>query len=176
MTAMLPPSDSPVVPAVSAREFRDLMRHLASAVTIIASGRPGERSGLTATAVCSVSDNPAMLLVCINRTASSHDVIAQTRAFSVNVLTAADRDVATHFSGRNGASGEGKFEVGTWTTLATGSPVLGTALAVFDCEVEELKDVATHTIVIGRVVAGRIGPAGGMLLYAHGTYWCPPDP
>jgi flavin reductase len=173
MTAMPPPPEPPVAPSLSAREFRDLMRHLASAVTIIASGRAGERSGLTATAVCSISDHPPMLLVCINRMAGSHEAIVKSRAFSVNVLGAADRDIATHFSGRTGRECGPSADIELALSQSAGAAVLATALASFDCEVEELKDVATHTIVIGRVVAGRIGPAGGALLYAHGAYWTP---
>ena len=174
MTAHPPATGQTVPPAVSAREFRDLMRNVTGAVSIIASGPVGERSGLTATAVCSVSDQPPTLLVCVNRAATSREVIARTGSFSVNVLGANCHALATHFSGRTGASGEGKFDAGAWTTLATGAPILTSALAAFDCEVVDIKDVATHSIVIGRVIAGKLGPAGAPLLYARGAYWMPP--
>ena len=62
------------------------MRHLAGAVTVIATGAPGHRFGLTATAVCSLSDEPPTLLVCVNRPASAHDVISRNGNFSVNLL------------------------------------------------------------------------------------------
>lgn len=159
------------VSALDARGYRDLMREMTGAVTIIAAGRAGDRSGLTATAVCSLSDQPPTVLACINRGSATFDVIARERCFSVNVLGGDMRALAEQFAGRGGATGEGKFAAGAWTTLATGAPALIGSLATLDCTVVEMPDVATHAVVIGRVVAGTHGAGGPVLLYARGAYW-----
>ena len=159
--------------ALAPGRFRELMRRIPAAVTIIAAGMPGERSGLTATAVCPVSDDPPTLLACINRSASSHEAIVGAGSFSINVLSAADEALATCFAGRTGATGEAKFEQGVWSTHVTGAPVLTTALVAFDCELVDIKDVASHSIVFGRVVAGRASLGGEPLLYVRGSFWMP---
>ncbi len=146
------------------------MRHLAGAVTVIATGAVGHRSGLTATAVCSVSDDPATMLVCVNRTASAHDLIHKHRWFSVNLLASDQQAVADRFSGRAGLRGDVRFENGAWHTLVSGSPVLLGALAAFDCEVAEAHVTATHTIFIGRVVAATARETADPLLYLRGAF------
>lgn len=146
------------------------MRQLAGAVTVIAAGPPGHRRGLTATAICSLSDNPPSLLVCINRKASAHDLILSERVFAVNVLASGQWDVASSFSGKGGLSGEARFSRGSWSTLVTGAPVLSGALAALDCELVEHKAVATHTIFIGRVVSGYSSDGASPLIYLRGGY------
>jgi flavin reductase (DIM6/NTAB) family NADH-FMN oxidoreductase RutF len=146
------------------------MRHLAGAVTVIATGQPGHRSGLTATAVCSLSDDPPALLVCVNRTASAHDLIAAHRMFSVNLLASGQEDVAARFAGRGGLRGDARFDDAVWHVLKSGAPVLRTALAAFDCEVSETLATATHTVFIGRVVGATASETADPLLYLRGGF------
>lgn len=151
--------------------YRQIMRHQAGAVAIIAVGRAGERTGLTATAVCSLSDSPPMLLVCVNRTASAHDPIANTGAFSVNLLASTQQDVAGCFSGRTGLKGEARFHDPDWTTLATGAPILSSALASLDCKLVDRHEFATHTVFIGAIADGRVNTEAAPLLYFRGDFW-----
>lgn len=155
---------------IGSAEYRGLMRQVAGAVSIITAGRPGERRGLTATAVCSLSDNPPTLLACVNRRAGAHDLILAEGAFAVNVLASGQRDVAVHFSGKTNVRGEARFSAGNWGRLATGAPVLRGVLAAFDCELVEHKAVATHTIFIGRVVSGCCSDGAVPLIYLRGMY------
>jgi flavin reductase (DIM6/NTAB) family NADH-FMN oxidoreductase RutF len=157
-------------PVIEAAEFKGLMRHVAGAVTVITCGRPGERRGLTATAICSLSDSPPTVLACVNRKSSAHDLIIAERAFVVNVLAGDQRDVAVRFSGQSGLSGEERFADRDWGSLSTGAPVLDGALAAFDCELIEHKEVATHTIFIARVVSGRSTGCAQSLIYLKGNY------
>lgn len=150
--------------------YRSIMRHQAGAVTVIAVGTPGERTGLTATAVCSLSDDPPTILACIKRTASAHDVIGRVRSFSVNLLATEQQDVAARFSGKTGHRGEDRFS-DAWTTLASGAPVLEGALASLDCRLQEQHSFATHTIFIGRVLDGWVRAEAEPLLYFRGDYW-----
>lgn len=161
---------TPPLPSIPSEVFRATMRHLAGAVTVIATGPEADRYGLTATAVCSLSDDPATLLVCVNRQASAHDVISANRCFSVNLLADDQEAVASRFSGRAGHRGEARFEGASWRTLATGAPTLVDAVAAFDCEVTQEHVFATHTIFIGRVVAATSRDASEPLIYLRGAF------
>jgi flavin reductase (DIM6/NTAB) family NADH-FMN oxidoreductase RutF len=156
---------------LDARHYRALMREVSGAVTIVAAGAGSDRSGLTATAVCSVSDQPPTLLVCLNRGSQTLEVIRRTGSFTVNVLAGTMTALAEQFAGRTGSAGGDKFSVGEWSVLCTGAPALSASLATLDCNVAEVTEVATHAIVFGHVVAGTRGPGGPALLYARGGYW-----
>ncbi len=155
---------------ISAAAFRHSMRQLAGAVTVIATGSAGVRFGLTATAICSLSDDPPTLLACVNRSASAHDVIQKNRAFTVNLLSGDQAAVAGRFAGRAGLKGEARFEGATWITLSTGAPILQDALAAFDCRVTQEHVFATHTIFIGQVVAAVARENADPLIYIRGTF------
>jgi len=158
-------------PVMEAHAYRAIMRHQAGAVTIIAVGKPGHRTGLTATAVCSVTDAPPTILVCINRKASAHAPIMAEKSFTVNMLARPQTDLALRFSGRAGVEGEDRFDADAWTTLVTGAPILKGAIASLDCEVTEFRDMSTHSVFIGRVVAGTADETIDPLLYFRGEFW-----
>lgn len=153
------------------QSYRTIMRHQAGAVTIIAVGDAGQRTGLTATAVCSLTDNPPTVLVCINRNASAHKPIRSVRAFSINLLARDQMQLAACFSGRAGLDGEARFAPAEWMTLATGAPVLRNALASLDCELTEEHEFMTHSIFIGRVKDGQHREHAEPLLYFRGDFW-----
>jgi flavin reductase (DIM6/NTAB) family NADH-FMN oxidoreductase RutF len=157
---------------MDAPRYRALMRHQAGAVAIIAAGREGARGGLTATAFSSLSDNPPMLLVCVQRKSGTHGVIVDSKSFSVNILAREQQDLAERFSGKGGLAGEKRFEGGgAWSTLATGAPVLAEALASLDCELVDEHQFSTHSIFIGRVIDGQFRHEGEPLLYFRNDYW-----
>lgn len=164
-------ADGEVVSSMDADRYRAIMRHQAGAVTVIATGPPGQRAGLTATAVASLSDAPPSILVCVGQRAGAHDVIASRGAFSVNLLASDQDDVADRFAGRHGISGEDRFAGLPWTTLTTGAPVLPGALATLDCRLTDQHRFTTHTIFIGRVVDGLFRAEANPLLYFRGDYW-----
>jgi flavin reductase (DIM6/NTAB) family NADH-FMN oxidoreductase RutF len=151
--------------------YRAIMRHQAGAVTVIACGGEGTRSGLTATAVASLSDRPPTVLACVNQSAGAHDAIVQAHAFSVNLLAADQQVIAERFAGKGGLRGEERFAGSDWRTLATGSPILVRALASLDCELVEQHTFSTHSIFIGRVVGGQFRGDAEPLLYFRGDYW-----
>jgi len=147
--------------------FRDAMSRLGAAVHVVATDGPAGRAGFTATAVCSVSDQPPMLLVCLNRRSQGTPILRENGVFCVNTLDAEAADVADVFAGRTGALSAERFATGVWETLTTGAPMLTRAVVAFDCRVIEIKAVASHNVVFGAVVAVRLGPAGSALVY-HG--------
>ena len=155
---------------MDANEYRQLMTHHAGATVIVATGESGARTGLTATATCSLSDSPPTLLVCVNKSASAHPVIRRTRAFSVNLLAQGQDELAACFSGKTGLKGEARFEHGEWLTMATGAPVLAQALASADCELSMEHDCGSHSIFIGLVRASRADARLRPLVYFRGAF------
>jgi len=153
---------------VSLEQFKLGMRLLAGAVNIISSVHGGRRYGMTATAVCSVTADPPTVLVCINKLATTHGIVAKSKLFCVNVLRADDAELSTTFSGA--ASGEGRFKSRDWTRLATGAPVLMDALVSFDCRVVKKVTYGTHGIFLGQVEQVLVGKPGKPLLYSEGQY------
>jgi flavin reductase len=153
---------------VSLEQFKLGMRLLAGAVNIVGSVHGGRRYGMTATAVCSVTADPPTVLVCINKLATTHGIVAKSRVFCVNVLRADDAELSTTFSGA--ASGEGRFKSRDWTRLATGAPVLIDALVSFDCRVVKKVAYGTHGIFLGQVEQVLVGKPGKPLLYSEGQY------
>lgn len=141
---------------IDAASFRRAMRQLAGGISAITVGQGDERTGLTVTSVSSLSAEPPALIFCINQSSSSWPVLVRRRAFAVNVLSPAQVSVADRFSGRSGAKGLSRYEGAGWFELATGTPVLRDALAVLDCEVEELIERFGSAVVIGRVVAAAV--------------------
>lgn len=153
--------------------FRQGMRRLAGACTIITSAMPGQGregwTGMTATAVTSVTAEPARLLVCINRSTWAHGIISQSNVLGVNVLGNDALDLAKRFAG--GVRPEDKFAEGSWSTAHAGAPLLEEALASFDCRVAESIEASTHDVficdVLGILVRKR---PGDPLIYFDGAF------
>jgi flavin reductase (DIM6/NTAB) family NADH-FMN oxidoreductase RutF len=153
--------------AVQHGDFRKGMRRLSSSVSLITAGGERGRNGMTATAVCSVSAEPPILLVGINLGASIHDQMLQTGSFGVNILRPRHRHLDDRFS--SGLSGEARFEHGRWTEGALGVPILEDALVSFACEVIKVVTIGTHDIFFGQVVGIDMSD-GTPLLYGSGQY------
>ena len=149
--------------------FREAMSRLGAAVHVVTTAGPAGRTGFTATAVASVSDQPATLLVCLNRRSNSAPVVSRNGVFCVNTLGADEERIADLFAGRTG-SREERFAAGEWIELATGSPVLASAVVAFDCRMIETKAVASHNVIFGVVEAVRLGAAGPALVYHDRAY------
>jgi flavin reductase len=150
--------------------FREAMSRLGAAVHVITTAGRAGRSGFTATAVCSVSDAPPTLLVCLNRRSQAAPIVQQTRVFCVNTLAASEAAVADLFAGRTGVAREDCFAQSEWTALATGSPVLASAVVAFDCRTIDIKAVASHDVIFGAVEAVRLGPPEAALVYHNRAY------
>ena len=146
-------------------DFRNAMSRLPAAVNIITSDGPGGRCGITASAVCSVTDSPPTVLVCIERSSRTLASIVASGIFCVNTLPAHEVELAEIFASRRGITGEGRFATAEWDSLATGAPALRTALAAFDGRLVATHDIASHRVLIGEVVALGGQGKGGTLLY-----------
>ena len=150
--------------------FREGMSRVAAAVHVVTTDGPAGRAGFTATAVTPVTDSPASLLICVNTAGRSAQALLANEVFCVNALSAADAAVADAFAGRMDLHGKGRFSLGRWETLETRSPVLSTSLVAFDCRLAEARVVATHHVIIGEIVAVRLGEEGPSLVYRDRSY------
>jgi flavin reductase len=137
---------------------------------VVTTAGPGGKTGFTATAVCSVSDAPPTLLVCLNRKSQGGPILRENKVFCVNTLGADCEDVADVFAGRTGAVKTERFATGLWSTLKTSAPVLASSVVAFDCRVIEIRAVASHNVIFGAVVDIRLGAAGPALVYHNRAY------
>ncbi|MEE8525937.1 MAG: flavin reductase family protein [Thermoanaerobaculia bacterium] len=139
---------------VAPDQFRDLLRCFAAGVTLVTT-RDGDRvHGLTVSAFASVSAEPPLVAVIINRDHAIHPLLeARDAPFAVNVLAADQAKLSERFA--FGPESE-RFAIGDWTTAATGAPVLSEAVAWLDCRVEDRHPAGTHVIYVGRVEDGAV--------------------
>jgi flavin reductase len=145
--------------------FREAMARLGAAVNIITSRGPEGDSGFTASAVCSVTDDPPTLLVCMNRGGSQYETFKAAGFFCVNILTPDQEELSPVFAGK--MTMPERFARSEWIRLATGAPVLETAAAGLDCKVTQIVDVGTHSVMFGTVQAIHLGLSSSGLIY-HG--------
>ena len=165
-TAVGPDPIASIEPAA----FREAMSRLGAAVHVVTTAGPGGKAGTTATAVCSVSDAPPTLLMCLNQRSHTNPAVVENGVFCVNTLGAAGADVADLFAGRTGVSGSDRFASVDWKTLSTGSPVLASAVIAFDCRIVEVRSVGSHNVFFGAVESVQLGPAGPALVYHDRAY------
>ncbi len=144
--------------------FRDAMAQVVSAVHVVTTLGPHGRTGLTATAIASVSDTPPTVLACIARTSRTLAAIEASGIFCINTLPGNDAELAEIFASRRGINGEARFQTTRWGELTTGAPVLLDAVAAFDCRLVSTQDIASHRLLIGEVVGlGGTGQGGGLI-------------
>jgi len=143
--------------------YRRVLSHLAGGVVIVTTrGAGGEPRGMTATAVCSVSVDPPLVMACMSQAAATHGAVEASGIFALNILPADARDLAQRFA----STSADKFSGVRTLAGASGAPLLADALAHCDCEVEEAVTAGDHTIFIGRVLAAvshEDRPAGPLL-------------
>jgi len=155
---------------VDPANFKEAMSRFAASVNIVTTDGPAGLGGITATAVTSITVEPPMMLFCINKTSPSAARMIANGSFCINTLAPADEALSNIFAGRTDEHLEERFKSGAWTKLTTGSPVLATALASFDCRLVEAKEVTTHWVVIGAVEAVAFAAESECLTYVHRKY------
>lgn len=154
---------------IEATDFRNAMSLLTTAVNVITTEGESGLHGFTASAVCSVTDTPPTLLVCMNQTSRSHGHFVDNKVLSVNVLGAQHEQISNAFASSK-LSSEERFKLGAWTALETGSPILEDALVSFDCEIEQIQAIGTHSIFMCRVVAIQQSQQQESLVYFNRAY------
>ncbi len=154
---------------VEAQIFRNAMGLLGAAVNIITTDGPHGRHGFTASAVCSVTDSPPTLLVCLNRQSGSHLIYSGNRTIGINVLASQHEALSVHFA-KSATSVEDRFAKGEWHVAETGAPLLSDALVALDCAIDQVLEVGTHSVFFCGVKAAHFGPPSQALIYHNRAF------
>ncbi|MFQ5678042.1 MAG: flavin reductase family protein [Gemmatimonadota bacterium] len=165
--------------SISSERFRRVLGHLAGGVVVVTSrDGDGVPCGMTATAVCSVSLTPPLVLACLEIERNTHRAIQVSGIFAINVLAGEQEVLARRFA----ETGETKFDGAEATPGVTGAPLLARTLAYCECAVVQAVPAGDHTIFVGQVRAASAAseePARAPLVHfrgAYGTLAGGPDP
>ncbi len=151
---------------VGQKDFRRVMGHFATGVTVVASRKPsGEPVGLTVSAFTSVSLEPPLILICLHQDADAHDSLLQAGHFGVSILTADHEELALKFSR---ADPDDRFRDLTVVDGPLGSPLIQGALAWLECRVNQVSAGGDHSIIVAEVVECEAG-LGDPLLFFRGA-------
>lgn len=132
-------------------EFRRTMSHFASGVTIVTTVYEGKFYGLTVSAFCSVSLHPTLVLISIEKTSQTYEILCKSHVYAVNVLTAQQQYLSERFARKD--AGEGKnFADISLHIGETGVPLFDEAMAYVECRVVAEYEGGDHTLFLGEVV------------------------
>jgi flavin reductase (DIM6/NTAB) family NADH-FMN oxidoreductase RutF len=153
--------------SVEQAEFRQVMGHFATGVTIITThdGR-GQLFGLTANAVCSVSLEPPLVLVCVDKVAESYPALSSSGCFTINLLAESQEALSRRFA----KSGGDKFSGVGYRICDNGAAVLDDVIAHLACAVRHRFEAGDHTIFVGEVTQLAVSSEENPLLFFRGGY------
>jgi flavin reductase (DIM6/NTAB) family NADH-FMN oxidoreductase RutF len=163
-------ADFPDNAAIEVRSrFRTSLRLVASTVALVTAAHDGRRGGLTATAACSLSVDPPLMLVCVNRRSHTHGFMRESERFCINYLGVQHRELAQLFSLQLQDT-DAKFALGAWGTSRFGNPILIDSLTTIECSVHRRVDEGTHSIFVGRVLDVTARHECEPLVYVQGGF------
>ncbi|CAN5487198.1 flavin reductase family protein [soil metagenome] len=152
--------------AIDNDEFRAALSRFASGITVVTTkDAEGRLHGITVSAFCSVSLDPPLILICVEKTTGSHYAIEQSGIFVVNVLNASQSELSERFA----STLPDKFDDIDFVMGINGIPVLADSLANLECRLKNTCDGGDHTIFVGEVERAMIRD-GDPLVYFHGDY------
>ena len=144
--------------------FRRVLSNFAAGVTIVTTlDRDGAPHGLTATAFTSVSLDPPLVLVCIDKKAETYPHFAPAGVFAVNFLAADQRDVSQHFAKHGGD----KFSGLAWRRGVLGTPILEGSIGHVECRIANGYEGGDHTIYVGEIEAADASDGPPLLHFRH---------
>jgi flavin reductase (DIM6/NTAB) family NADH-FMN oxidoreductase RutF len=151
---------------IERNELRRVMGHFATGVTVITTfSKEGKLHGLTANAVSSLSLDPPLLIICVDKKAESYACFEDSGVFTVNILGDEQEDLSRRFA----VSGGEKFEGVAYRRGANGAPILSGALAHLECKLHATYEGGDHTIYLGLIEEAETRE-GKPLLFFRGGY------
>jgi flavin reductase (DIM6/NTAB) family NADH-FMN oxidoreductase RutF len=150
---------------LSSTEFREVIGHFASGVTVISTTTAEGKFGTTASAVSSLSVEPPMVLICMNKSSATGQAVSAAGAFAINILSEDQRELAERFA----TKAPDKFAGAPHTAGRLGQPLLDGALAHLECHVIEEVTGGTHTVFLAEVETASAS-AGIPLAYFRGKF------
>ncbi len=154
---------------VSPEMLRTVMRQWATGVALVTVGRQGYAHGMTVNSFVSISLEPPLILVSMERSARTHHIALEERRFAVVILSTDQRDLSEIFAGRTPDEGD-RFKSMETELTPSGIPVPRNTLAVLDCAIEETIEAGTHTVFIARVEHAEVSGDSPPLLYFNPNY------
>jgi len=154
---------------IDMQTFRAVMSKFATGVTVVSTRSGEEIHGLTVNAFCSVSLQPMLVLVCIDKNAKAHALLEKSNNFAVNLLAADQEAIARRFA-TDQLSADDRFKGVVYHQEATGAPVFDHSLGFLDCEIAAAYPGGDHTIFVGRVMALGEKSTGDPLIYFRSAY------
>jgi flavin reductase (DIM6/NTAB) family NADH-FMN oxidoreductase RutF len=149
--------------------LRQAMSRLSTGVAVVSAAWQGRLHAMTATAVCSVSLEPPLVLVCVGRASRFHAAITGSSRWGISLLAEDQVDLARHFADRGRDLLVQFDDVPHVRGTTTDAPLVEGALAWLECATWATHDGGDHSIVIGQVLDGAAGP-GAPLTYFRGRY------
>lgn len=157
-------------PAPTPAAFRGVMGRFATGVAVMTTVHDGVPHGMTANAITSVSLEPLLVLVSVERSTVMAERVVEAGVFALSFLTTSQTELSNRFADPARPIGQEQFADLATFRGATGSPLLEDTLGWIDCEVWAVYDGGDHLLVIGEVVALAEGDADAPLLYYRGAY------
>jgi flavin reductase (DIM6/NTAB) family NADH-FMN oxidoreductase RutF len=154
---------------VDAGEFRRVVGHFATGVTVVTTYSGGRQHAMTANSFTSVSLDPVLVLVALDRKSRFNEAVADAGTFAVNVLAADQEDVSRWFAN----PARPRDDLGPWpySSGVNGAALFDAALATLECRTYETHPGGDHTLLVGEVVAmGVARPDAEPLLFYKGVY------
>ena len=151
--------------AFDSKKQRQILGHFATGVTVVTTGGVAGLHGMTANAVASLSLDPPLVLVAVDKRAATLEYLTTNRCFAINILRLEQEELSRRFA----APGPKDFSDLETTRVATDSPILAGCLAYLDCKVVEILPGGDHEVFVGEILAGE-QHGGEPLLYFAGRY------
>lgn len=158
--------------AVDPHDFRQAAGRFATGVTVVTTVAGGVPHAMTANSFVSISLDPVLVLVSVDRGSRWHEAVAEGGVFGVSVLSAAQEHLSRWFADRSRPADDAQFaEVQTEMAEETGVALIIGSLACFECRVTDMHDTGDHSLVIGEVLTMRVAPRGAdPLVFFEGGY------
>jgi len=156
--------------SVTKADFRKALGTFATGVTVITLDSEGDVHGMTANAFTSVSLDPMLVLVCVNRQARTHAHLHAKKRFGVNVLAESQCAISEHYA-RPNREDSARAAGARFDRTAHGTPVLRGAIAYLECRLQSVQDAGDHSIFIAEVEEVVVRK-GRPLLYFGSSYHC----
>lgn len=157
-------------PAADQELFREVFGRFATGVGVVTAAGPLGAGGMTANAICSLSLEPLLALVCFENSARTLPIVKEAGRFAVNILSASQEEIAAVFASK---LPEAEKLEGVAHQFECDVPILVGSLAWAACELRELMPGGDHTIAIGEVIGMGLGTGEPLLWYA-GRYHAVP--
>jgi flavin reductase (DIM6/NTAB) family NADH-FMN oxidoreductase RutF len=154
---------------IDAATYRQIVGCFATGVTVVTTAVGGRLHGITANALTSVSLDPLLLLVCVDKAAHAHAEVERAGRFAVNVLSAEQEELSRLFA-TTGEPEEGRLRGAGYHLSPSGLPVLDGSLAYLECEVTDRCAGGDHTVFIASVLEGAVLRGAPPLLYYRAAY------